>query len=229
MIGLKQIDGKSIDLSKNKAFVEWWNNPSTFAKYIIDEEINKGLWWDEELANLKQDSVIIDAGANVGLFALYMLPKVGKIYCIEPTPATFIALHDTLSAFTNRAEYHRQALGKEDGFISFENNSNNTTMNQISENGGLKVACSTLLSFMTSNEIRSVDLLKLDIEGSEKQVIIEDPTIEQALKLVRKVYIETHPKPWGDVDEPALIQKMKDMGFSVKNGKRGHSFYFIKD
>jgi hypothetical protein len=86
MIPFKQLDGTEIDLSVSKLFEEHYNKPTSFTKYIIDNEINKGLWDPEILRDiLKKDAIVIDAGANVGLFSLYVLPYIRKIYLIEPT------------------------------------------------------------------------------------------------------------------------------------------------
>lgn len=100
-------------------------------------------------------------------------------------------------------------------------------MNHIGD--GVKVPCMNLFTFMDKNNLNWVDLLKLDIEGAEQQVIMEDETSYLALMRCGVVYIETHPHPYGNANEGGIIEKMKSIGFIHKAGKRGLSHYFIND
>lgn len=225
MIEMKQIDGNSIDLSKSATFVEHYNKPNSFAKQIIEKEINAGLWYDDILFNLPNDSVIIDAGANVGLFALYMLPRIKKVYCIEPSHG--YTLYETLLSFTGSFFISESALFNYDGWCSLFSNEINSTMNNVvPKNGNTK--CYTLKTFIKSTNISGIDLLKLDIEGAEQQVIMEDETIGEALSICKNVFIEVPPIPYGNADEHGIINKMISFGFKHKKGERELSHYFTR-
>lgn len=225
MIELKQINGNIIDLSKSSAFVSHYNKSNSFAKQIIEKEINAGLWYDDILFNLPNDSVIIDAGANVGLFSLYMLPKIKKVYCIEPSH--YNTLYKTLSSFTILFYISESALFNYDGKCSLFSNEINSTMNNVVSKQG-DTQCHTLKTFIATHKIDSIDLLKLDIEGAEQQVIMEDETIGDALSICKNVFIEVHPIPYGNADEQGIIDKMISFGFNHKKGARELSHYFTK-
>lgn len=225
MIEMKQIDGNIIDLSKSIAFVEHYNKPNSFAKQIIEKEINAGLWYDDILFNLPNDSVIIDAGANVGLFTLYMLPRIKKVYCIEPSHAK--TLYSILLKLANSFYISESALLNYDGSCSLVSNEINSTMNNVVSKKG-DTLCHTLKTFTNENKIESVDLLKLDIEGGEQQVIMEDKNIGEALSICKNVFIEVHPIPYGNADEQGIINKMISFGFNHKNGARELSHYFTR-
>ena len=61
MINLITVDNQVKDLSVSTLFVSHYNKANSFAKYIIDNEINNGMWFDELLKTLPDDAVIIDA------------------------------------------------------------------------------------------------------------------------------------------------------------------------
>lgn len=52
-----------------------------FKNYYIDCELKHKTWWNE---NIKDDWVIIDAGANVGIFSILFARKAKKVYSFEP-------------------------------------------------------------------------------------------------------------------------------------------------
>lgn len=229
MIKLKTIDGSIIDLSGSEKFVEHYNNPNSFAKYIIDNEINTGLWYDDCLKNLPENAVIVDIGANVGLFSLYLTDNsVGNFqkrsyFLVEPIKEHCSILHNL---FRNASyEVFEGVISNKDGYEFFDKTEENTTCSKVSENGKEEVKSKTLFSYMKGLE--KVDLLKLDCEGSEQQIILEDPTVDEALKKCKVVFIEVHTPPWGNTDEQGIINKMKSLGFTHKQGKRNLSHYFI--
>lgn len=228
MIQFKQINGNLIDLSASKLFVEHYNKPNSFSSYIIDKEINAGMY-DEPLFNemFTNNPIVIDAGANVGLFTLYVLPKIGFVHCIEPTNTHFEVLRDIVDIFSNRAKYHNLALSNYDGTAFFDVVERNTTENKISsKNEGMEVDCLTLKSFFNYNNLTEVDVLKLDIEGGEQKVLMEDDTVDECLVKCKMVYVETHPYPYGDINEQELINKMTRLNFSHATGNRTFSHYF---
>jgi FkbM family methyltransferase len=226
-ISMNQIDGNSIDLSVSEKFVKHYEEPNSFAKFIIDNEVNKGLWYDDVLFHLPGKSVVIDAGANVGLFSLYMLPRIGKVYCIEPSKAHCDTLADLFNKLAVSATIFNGALYNRNGPVNFEVKAENTTTNQVvAKQTGVEIQAKTLSRFIDDHKIPRLDLLKIDIEGGEQQVLMEDPTANEALKLCRVVFVETHTPPWGMADEKGIINKMKSLGFDVKMGGRTQQFYF---
>jgi len=226
---VNQINGDTVDLSVYTKFKEHHIKNNSYSDYIITKEINTGLY-DEPLFNgmFNNNPTVIDAGANVGLFTIYVLPMVKHVYCIEPTLSHFEVLRD-LFGDSNNVEIHNIALNNYDGKCNFKITENNTTENKISSiDTGLSVKCLTLKSFFEENSIKEIDLLKMDIEGGEDAVLMKDPTVDAALNMCNMVYIETHPAPWGPIKERDLIRKMVGLGFKHQSGKRKYAHYFFK-
>lgn len=230
-ITFKQIDNSFIDLSISKKFVEHYNKSNSYSKYIIENEINVGMY-DDFIFNkiFNEKLTVIDAGANVGLFSLYFLPKIKKIYCIEPTKTHFEILKDLLSKFDDKKiEYHNIALSNKNEILNFEINNFNTTENKLTNKETCdKVTGKTLKNFFIENNIDQIDLLKLDIEGGENDVLMNDNTVDEILLKCKYIYVETHPAPYGNIIEEKLISKMEKLNFQHIQANRTFAHWFIK-
>ena len=83
---LRDVRNNEHDLSKWPGFSEHYQDESTCAKIIIEEMNSDDIYQGIFNAHSKEDLVMIDIGANVGLFTLFMSPICKKIYSVEPTP-----------------------------------------------------------------------------------------------------------------------------------------------
>ena len=228
MITLKQVNRNPVDLSASPKFVAHYNKANSYSKYIIEREINAGQWHDELLDKLPEDAVIIDAGANVGLFSIYLNTGKRKFYCIEPTPVHVEIAKEVFEKLNCNAEIFEGVIFNKDGEVNLFQEASNSTMNRVGKKG-VGVPSLTLKSFFEKYKLEKVDLLKLDVESAEQQIILEDETVGEALQKCKVVFIEVHPQDgFGNhVDVEGIINKMKSLGFTHKEGKREMSHYFI--
>ena len=151
--------------------------------------------YDWELA--VNPSVIIDAGANIGLAAVFFANKYpeAKIYAIEPDISNFEMLVQNTSMYPNITVIHA-ALWKENKEISLYNPSTKKDAFRAKDketNGhdydSSSVIGLTMDNILSSHDIPYVDILKIDIEGSEKEVFA-NPT--SWISKVGVVMIELH-------------------------------------
>lgn len=228
MITLKRIDKSPVDLSISPKFVAHYNKANSYSNYIIENEINAGQWYDDLLADLPEDAVIVDAGANVGLFSIYLNNGKRKFYCIEPTPVHVDIAKEVFEKMNCNAEIFEGVIFNKDGEVNLFQEASNSTMNRVGKKG-TGVPSLTLKSFFKKYKLEKVDLLKLDVESAEQQIIMEDETVGEALQKCKVVFIEVHPQDGfgGIVDVEGIINKMKSLGFTHKEGKREMSHYFI--
>lgn len=227
MIRLKQISGQQIDLLESPLFKQHWIKPNSFAQYILDNEINPGLWHDDLLENLPENAVIVDLGMNVGMFTLYMNKPLRTFYCAEPSEPHIQIAEELFQKFNVTAQVFQGAIYNMNGSVRLFEDVNNTTMNHVDQTGWL-VRSSTLKTFFEKFGLNQVDLLKLDVEGAERAILLEDPTVHEALNKCKIVFVETHPQSPRELMEEQIIGKMQGLGFKHKRGKREHSFYFFK-
>jgi len=138
---------------------------------------------------------IIDAGANIGMASIYFAKHFpeAKIIAIEPESSNYVLLQKNTSHLTNVTVMHA-ALWAERVPLQL--------VNSDSEKWGFQYRTAEagkadILGIPIEDLIGDgIDLLKIDIEGGEKEVF--DDRCEW-LKQVRFLYIEVHPGCWQSV------------------------------
>jgi FkbM family methyltransferase len=121
---------------------------------------------------------VIDAGANIGLFTLYIariLNVNAQFLLIEPDSDNLIFLKNNLAAnqLVNYKIYDK-ALYKENKVIKFNNSLDYDSRRIDIKNGNKLIHTTTLKELFAENKISSLDLLKIDIEGSEWELFTKE-------------------------------------------------------
>ena len=127
-------------------------------------------------------SVIIDAGANIGLASIYFMLKYpsAKILSIEPELENYnllvkntekyqniLTFNVALSAFNGNGKI----IDTGQGDLGYQVDMyNDFPQDKVLE----EVKCLTFQSFFDNNRITTVDILKIDIEGMEKKIFESD-------------------------------------------------------
>jgi FkbM family methyltransferase len=158
------------------------------------------------VADLDSPSFIIDGGANIGIASLYFLNKypATSIVAVEPSPANFEILSKNLAPYGKRVTLIQGAIWKGSGRLVLESGAEEWRTSVRAEDsdqkGSVKAfALPTLIAYGNG----TVDLLKLDIEGSESEVF--GPEAQQWLPDVRNIAIEVHSKQCADRFFSALV------------------------
>jgi FkbM family methyltransferase len=127
----------------------------------------------------RQPSIIIDAGANAGMSAVYFALRypMAKIVAIEPEPSNFAMLKKNSRLFPQIIPVNA-ALWSHEGFVHLrDNGGGHWAMSTIECQAATEptVPATTLQALMQKLRIQYVDLLKVDVEGAECE-IFEDAT-----------------------------------------------------
>ena len=144
----------------------------------------------------KENLVVLDIGANVGLFSLYFQDQAKMVYSLEPTPSHFSILK-RLTANYPKITPLNIALSDQDADIDFFICSNNTTMNSITARSdteyteNITVRGCTLATLINDLKLDHVDFIKCDIEGSESFALTYE-TIGAVKDKVDCWYVECH-------------------------------------
>jgi len=134
--------------------------------------------------------VVVDVGANVGDFTLAMTNLAGKIVAVEPARENFLALCANLqinhvdNIVPVRAAGHDQ---KEEIFLQGES----SNMYVAKGMKGQPVKGMPLDLIIQELGIKSVDLLKIDVQGHERSVLLGMRSLLEG-KFVRFLIVEVH-------------------------------------
>ena len=171
-----------------------------------------------------EDINVIDIGANVGYFSLFMFSRYPKanIFSYEPMPFNYNQLkhyQDHYSSFNWQAE-QRAVANRHDGLVLHSSTINGfSTMASVfdSEKKGERIEVETLTLEDVFNKyyLEALDLIKLDCEGSEYAILYNSP--ESLLAKIELMSIETHPGSGEGENHQAMLQFLKRQGLQMKD------------
>jgi FkbM family methyltransferase len=175
--------------SRHPDVTAWFGNPENYTDIIL-RQINEDRMYDPIFAD-REDMVVIDLGANCGLFSLYAADSCKKLIAVEPTPSTFNVLEEIVKDHTNITPL-QLAVGPHNEMVSFFINENSTTNSMLNRNGQeTQVQSMTLETLLFKENLDYVDFIKCDIEGSEMQALT-DATLGPIADKVKFWFVEVH-------------------------------------
>lgn len=167
------------------------------------------------------DRVIIDAGANIGFFTCFAASRAPRaiVHAIEPFPRTFDRLVQTVAAngLDDRVTCHCLALSSSNGVGTLTGSASASQMVRLNARAGEGPATrlSTLEALYESIPEDAIDLLKMDIEGSEYDVLLSTPPA--VLHRIRRIDVEVHPCGSGRTPRD-LGRHLQSSGFFLRAG-----------
>ncbi len=145
----------------------------------------------------KKPKVILDAGANIGFSAIYFANQFtdAKIYAIEPETANLEVLKKNIRRYRN-IQSVEGALWLENTMINIKHPNSDASAFQVENSSNKKknaqqVRGITIDNFMKEFDLDFIDILKIDIEGAEKEVF-EDPSLW--INRIGVIIIELHDR-----------------------------------
>jgi len=167
-----------------------------------------------------EPKTIIDAGSNIGLFTLIMKNQFpdAKIICIEPDPENFIALKKNTHRYENISLENVGLWNKETNLKIHDKYGMGKwgmVVEETIEEGNLKAT--SIDSIVKKYKIDRIDVLKIDIESSEKQVFLDN--YEKWMPITKMIIIEIHDWMVDDCAKPffvAVNKIYKHYNYSIK-------------
>lgn len=139
--------------------------------------------------------VIIDCGANIGLSSVYYANRFpnAKIYSIEPESSNFEMLKKNTANYPNVIPINAAIWNKRTKVNVADGGSGHwgftTTENDDSRSLGFADAVS-IGDLVSQFNISKIDILKIDIEGAEKEVF--QSGYEDWMGITESIFIELH-------------------------------------
>ena len=177
------------------------------AYYTYDEVFNKNIY-ENKLIKINEGDIVLDIGANYGFFSLYAENfKPSKIISFEPSKKTFNYLN---SNFSNGIK-HQKAVSGLSGKSKFSDDNSSSASSRLLVNGEYEVEVVGINDLLNYLNLEKVDFLKIDCEGSEKE-IFEEITLETISK-INKIVVEYH----SDDIKHLILNKLHNFNFKVEN------------
>ena len=132
---------------------------------------------------------IIDCGANIGMASLYFASAypAARIYGVEADPENFAVLRSNTAGEPRIVPIHGCIVPTPQDTVLF-NNHGPAWGRKLGDRDGIHVPAISLDALLAAHGIARVDLLKMDIEGAEREVLAEG----SYLRSVQHVIAELH-------------------------------------
>ena len=223
---------------KNKSFkfelngVGRWIVDEIFYSQAYTPRINRKLDF-----KIKPADIVIDIGANVGIFSIFAANMAckGKIYSFEPVKDNYNKLkyHIKLNGFKNIVIENKGVSDKRKKakiYLIDENigghSMNKNKFDLLGETekrlGVEMIDCITLKEIFDKYKIKKCDFLKIDCEGEEFKILHALP--RNYFKRIGKISLEFHSPV---IDEMKLAKHLHKQGFSVTISNFGEKLGMI--
>ncbi len=190
--------------------------------YVFREVFERRVYTEPSFYRPKPSDVVLDIGANLGLFALYLnwrAPGV-TVHCFEPGRSTFERLREItrINRLDSKILLHRYAVSNRDG-DAYLSQHERTVQRALARQpdqaaGGEPVKTLSLGSALDRCGVAHVDFMKIDIEGAEIELI--EGTDSAVWKRIARVALEYHGSLRPGCRE-SLIAALQDRGLNIVN------------
>jgi len=140
---------------------------------------------------VKNHDVVIDVGANVGYFSLFVLQNFEhlKVVAVEPHPRNYELMQENLRDYP--VDMHQVALNGDSGtIVLFDFGDESSACHSIYDLGSpdakpIEVPSITLEELMQRSRLTHIDFLKLDCQGAEYNIFSAmDLSIQQTIHFI---------------------------------------------
>jgi len=168
-----------------------WVSKEKFDEFIFREVVLHGVYDQDCIRSMRETQFIIDAGAHIGLATVQFATWFpgARIVAVEPSERNLVVLHRNAAPYPNVSVIHG-ALWNRNTALEIENPDSNSTGFRVREAECGRITGITIPELMRRFGFAKIDLLKMDIEGTEKE-IFEAPT-EEWLPKTNAICIELH-------------------------------------
>ncbi|MBN1361965.1 MAG: FkbM family methyltransferase [Sedimentisphaerales bacterium] len=207
-----------------------------FKMIVLDDCYLKG--FKRGVFAARQPLVVVDVGANLGFFCLYMLSVFpqARIYGIEPVKANYDFLTENLR-LNEGAERSvvtvEAALGSTTGTMTLVDPAHDQFPTKASvldpqrEGTRYEVPALSVEGFLTRHNLTEISLLKLDCEGAEYDIVYHWPPA--ALRNVQNIAAEVHRGKGERENIEAFSSFLKQAGFAYCVSKDRYFVWASRD
>ena len=185
----------------------------------VDSETISVIFIKTDYGKIKDNSQIIDIGANIGVFSIYAVStsKYTTVYAYEPMPKCFQLLLENIKINKYEKKIIPFELGvtlkKEKRKLFLVGGSPFNTIYTDKQNNFIEINCIGLKDIFDTNKINRCDLLKIDCEGAEFEILYNTP-IEYFSK-IQEIRLEYHNQKQARYTINSLIKFLERNHFKL--------------
>lgn len=175
-------------LVENRTIEIFHDNPR-FIHEVLDKEEYEGVF---------KDLVVIDLGANIGSFSYWIYDRAKVIYAIEPEPRCIELMNKTkYEGKLDKLNIFELAIAAQTGDRLFIFDPGKTGGGghldpyPVKSSVHMIVPTKSISDFMESEAISHVDILKIDVEGGEKE-IFQSQSFKSVAEKIKTIIGEYH-------------------------------------
>lgn len=168
--------------------------------------------WEENVyeihdTHFNRGGVVVDIGANIGAFSIYAAHFGAKVFAVEPEPNNLEALNKNISLnnMQDKIVVCNYGISDHDGIAVINDLGGGST---IKDDGvfGSEINLITFDNFLHKNGISEIDVLKIDVEGSEPDIILA--ASKESLHKCKNIAIELDLRTGNQMG--AIVQKLSE-------------------
>jgi FkbM family methyltransferase len=137
------------------------------------QDFNQQVYFHQYQPSL--NDIVIDVGAGIGTESIFLSKAVGNkgiVYAIEASPSTYRILRANIEDNKlQNVHCFNIAIADRHGQLKISDAVENHIANSVFEDQGVEVEALTMDEFFVGNDIKTVDFLKVNIEGAEKLLV----------------------------------------------------------
>lgn len=191
-----------------------------------DSEVFKQVIINEEYLNLieliKRNNIkiefILDFGANIGLSTIYFFAffEEVKIVSIEPEKNNYSSLEFNINKNeVKNAHLINCGVWNEETTLTINRSFRDGldwSVNLVKSQGVNEIKVYTVLQIIEKFDIPIIDILKIDIEGAEKEIFLMDNDIIKWIKKVKIIVIEIHDET---NSRDKILSRLENFNFEI--------------
>lgn len=185
------------------------SNDEYIAAKLLSTFYDEGSYQIGEV-KLKKGDIVIDAGANMGLFSLLASTNdVSKVYAFEPQKKVIEILNENiiLNEMASIIEIIPLGLSDQSGILNLSHQGNfhgsaSIFFQRNDMNDAESIKCISLDNWVINNDIHHIDFIKADIEGAERNFLLGSSNILKEFS--PRLAICTYHRP----DDPIVLENI---------------------
>lgn len=153
------------------------------------------IFFSKDYGDIPDKTIIIDIGANIGVFSLYCGQSDCVVYAFEPVPANYALLKKNILMNHFESKIIPSNVGvcgvdeKRDLFLA-QTSQFHSMFAEAGKGNKITIDCLSLKTIFEKNHLEKCDILKIDCEGAEYEIFYQAPA--SIIKKIHEIRMEYH-------------------------------------